>query len=182
MPPRAKVTKEMIVDAAMEIARESGGEAISARTVAGKLGCSTQPVMYHFSTIDSLKRAAYEKADAYHTAYLWNIQGETPMLDIGLNYVRFGAREKNLFRFLFQINAFSDKSLTELMEAEELQPILKTLSGEGGASMAQAKEMFRILFLTVHGYASMYANNEMEYDEETVAADLSCLFDALIGK
>ena len=48
MPPKAKVTKDMIIDAAFEVARESGVENINARTVAKKLNCSTQPVMYHF--------------------------------------------------------------------------------------------------------------------------------------
>lgn len=56
MPAKAKVTKEMIIDVAFEIARESGAENINARTVAERLHCSTQPVMYHFSTIDELKR------------------------------------------------------------------------------------------------------------------------------
>ena len=52
VPPKAKVTKDMIIDAAFEVARESGVENINARTVAKKLNCSTQPVMYHFETIE----------------------------------------------------------------------------------------------------------------------------------
>lgn len=67
MPPRAKVTKDMIIDAAFEIARKTGAENINARTVSKKLNCSTQPVMYHFATIEELKKAAYVKSDWYHT-------------------------------------------------------------------------------------------------------------------
>ena len=55
MPAKAKVTKEMIVDAAFAIAREAGVERINARTVSERLHCSTQPVMYHFATIEALK-------------------------------------------------------------------------------------------------------------------------------
>ena len=51
MPPKVKITKEMIIDAAFEIARSEGAENINARAVSKKLGCSTQPVMYHFKTI-----------------------------------------------------------------------------------------------------------------------------------
>ena len=58
MPPKTRVTAEMIVDAAVEVVRQSGFESINARSVSWQLHCSTQPVMYHFSTIDSLKRAA----------------------------------------------------------------------------------------------------------------------------
>ena len=103
MPPKTRVTAEMIVDAAVEVVRQSGFESINARTVSGQLHCSTQPVMYHFSTIDSLKRAAYRKADRLHSEYMMNTApGQDPILGIGLNYVRFAVEEPQLFRFLFQ--------------------------------------------------------------------------------
>lgn len=34
MPPKPKITKEMVINAAFEVAREAGGENINARTVA----------------------------------------------------------------------------------------------------------------------------------------------------
>ena len=70
MPPKVKITKEMIIDAAFEIARSEGAENINARTVSKKLGCSTQPVMYHFKTIEELKKTVYVKADEYHSEYI----------------------------------------------------------------------------------------------------------------
>ena len=58
MPAKAKVTKEMIIDAAFEIAKEMGAENINARTVSQKLSCSTQPVLYHFkASVDVPKTA-----------------------------------------------------------------------------------------------------------------------------
>ena len=74
MPAKAKVTKEMIVDAAFAIAREVGVENINARTVSERLHCSTQPVMYHFATMDELKRTVYAKADLYHSEYLMTMK------------------------------------------------------------------------------------------------------------
>ncbi|MFR8178051.1 MAG: hypothetical protein ACLVB5_13640 [Christensenellales bacterium] len=74
MPAKAKVTKEMIVDAAFAIAREAGVERINARTVSERLHCSTQPVMYHFATMEALKRTVYAKADLYHSEYLMNMK------------------------------------------------------------------------------------------------------------
>ena len=44
MPPKPKITREMVIDAAFEVARETGAENINARTVSKKLNCSTQPV------------------------------------------------------------------------------------------------------------------------------------------
>ena len=102
MPPKAKISKEMIVNAAVDVARKSGADSINAHTVSQELNCSTQPVMYHFATIDELKKAAYSATDEYHTNYLLNTSSQDdPMLGIGLNYIRFAVEEPNLFRFLF---------------------------------------------------------------------------------
>ncbi len=179
MPPKAKITKEMIINAAYEIVREQGAEYINARSVAEKLGCSTQPVMYHFRTIEEIRLAAYKKADEYHSERLMNIQQENPMLGIGLNYVRFAAEEKNLFRFLFQSDSFGGQSMSEVMENENLAPITAIFAQEADLTEKQAEKVFKSLFLYVHGYASMLANNSMIYDEAAVQADLELIFDGL---
>lgn len=180
MPPRAKVTREMILDAAFELVRSDGIEAVNARTVSKALHCSTQPVMYHFKTIEELKRAVYEKADAYHSAYLLNLRSSSPLQEIGLHYIRFAAEEKNLFRFLFQSNGFSGKNMAELIDAEELQPVIALIRQEAGMDAGQAQTVFRSVFLLAHGYASMLANNEMAYDEQTAISDLTLLFDGTV--
>ena len=180
MPPKARTTKEMIIDAAFEIARETGAEAINARTVSNKLGCSTQPVMYHFKTIEELKKAVYSRADAYHSAFIMDMPGGDPMKDMGLNYIRFAAMEKNLFRFLFQSNEFSGQNISQLIEAEALQPVIAMVCQAAQADTTQAKTIFRTLFLFVHGYASMFANNEMPYDEQAVLSDLELIFDGAV--
>ena len=104
MPAKVKVTKEMIIDAAFAIARETGAENINARTVAERLHCSTQPVMYHFATIEELKRTVYAKADLYHSEYLMNMKKppKGAALGIGMNYIRFAIEEPHLYLF-FQL-------------------------------------------------------------------------------
>ena len=103
MPPKTRVTEDRIINAAVEVARQSGFEKINARTVSEQLHCSTQPVMYHFSTIDNLKKAAYRRVDQLHTQYMLNTPpGQDPILSIGMNYIRFAVEEPQLFRFLFQ--------------------------------------------------------------------------------
>lgn len=175
MPPKTKITREMIVEAAFEIAREQGAEGINARAVAERLGCSTQPVMYQFKTVEELKRAAYKRADDYHSRYISRVQGEEPMKELGLNYIRFAVEERHLFRFLFQSDGFLASSITQLPEAEELQGVLDIIAKEAELSLAQVKEVFRMLFLWVHGCASLLANNALDFDEEALAGDLDML-------
>ncbi len=174
MPPKAKITKEMVVDAAFDIARTKGAEQINARTVSQKLGCSTQPVMYHFSKIEDMKRATYEKADLFHSEYLMNVdeQLEDFMLGIGLNYIRFAIEEPYLFRFLFQSGYATENNLLEMIESEELKPIIVAMREASRMNEKQMKEVFVTIALFVHGYASFFANNSLEYDEAIVSKHL----------
>ena len=182
MPPKAKITKDMVIDAAFEIARTTGAENINARTVSEKLNCSTQPVMYHFSTIEELKKAAYEKSDHYHSEYLMNIKNpqENVMLGIGLNYIRFAIEEPYLFRFIFQSGFAVENSLLEMIDSEELTPIISVMQKGMDMSIEQTKEVFITLALFVHGYASIITNNSLEYDEELIKMHLKRVYKGTI--
>lgn len=176
MPPRAKITKDMVIDAAFKVAREAGAENINARTVAKKLNCSTQPVMYHFATIEELKKAAYAKADWYHTECLMRMTQEDVMLSIGLNYIQFAVEEPHLFRFLFQSGFAVENSLLEMVDSQELAPVLSAMRKAMDLNMEQTKEVFITLALFVHGYASILVNNSLEYDENLITTHLERVY------
>ena len=44
------------------------------------------------------------------------------------------------------------------------------------ATSKEVREIFQTLFIFVHGYASMFANNEMKYEEEQVVRALTKVF------
>ena len=177
MPPRVRVTKEMVADASFEVIRAKGHENLNARTIAEYLGCSTQPVLYSFKTVDEIREAAYRIADAYHTAFIMPKDSEkNPMLALGLNYVRFGSEEKNLFRFLFQTDKFGGRDEKALMGDPNLSGILEIMAVGLACTADEAREMFLTFFCAAHGLASLLANNSMVYDEEQCAKMLEQVF------
>ena len=171
MPPRSKITREMIIDAAYEIVRESGEGSLNARSIADRLGCSTQPVLYVFRTMDEIRECVYQKADEYHSEYLMQT-GEN--MSIWKNYIRFSVRERNLFRFLFQSNAFSGR-IQGLIDDERLLPVLEAMSAQMGMEVKDIKKFFAAVYYPVHGIASLLANNSMEYDEEEFESILNMI-------
>ncbi|MCM1127291.1 MAG: TetR/AcrR family transcriptional regulator [Lachnospiraceae bacterium] len=183
MPPKIKISKEHILDAAFQIVREEGHETVNARTVAERLNCSTQPIMYNFKTIEELKQEVYKIADQYHTDYLMNLDGQElmPLLAVGLNYIRFGHEEKNLFRFLFQTNQFSGLDLDALISDRSLTELLNMTADAAKCDSSSVKELFRKIFIMAHGYASLYANNALKYDPEACRNDLCYVFASMKG-
>ena len=169
--PKAKISKEMIIDAAFEIAREEGAENIFARTVAARLHCSTQPVLYYFDSIEEIRKEAFHRAGGLHMDYIADVKGEyeNPLLEIAIRYIRFGNEEKNLFRLLFQTDRFIRRNLNDWVYDSKICPIISEIARQTGLEEQKAREFFLGIYLVMHGYAGMLANNSMEYDEEAAA-------------
>ena len=173
MPPKTRIDEERIIQAAIEVARQRGYENIDARTVSEQLHCSTQPVMYHFSTIENLKKATYKELDKRHSEYLMNTPyGQDPILGIGLNYIRFAVEEPQLFRFLFQSGYAEESNLLEMVDSEELVPVLTAMQEGARLSLQKTRDVFITVALFAHGYASIIANNHLEFDEKLIAEHL----------
>lgn len=183
MPPKAKITKEMIVDTAFSIAQNEGIEKVTARSISEALKCSTQPILYYCSSVIDIKKAVYEKADEYHTNYIMRQETDckSPLLTIGINYIKFAIEERNLFCLLFQTNEFSGACVLDMIKAPELTPIIDVLQRELSLSREDAIDAFSTLFIFAHGYASLYANNTMVYHEAHVISALERVFNGAIG-
>lgn len=172
----------MVEDASIEVIRRNGHENLNARTIAEYLGCSTQPVLYSFKTVDEIREAAYVIADEYHTACIMPKEtDENPMLALGLNYVKFGYEEKNLFRFLFQTDKFGGKDISGLLSDPALSDIIVVMSKGLETTTDEAREMFLTFFCIAHGMAGLLANNSMIYDEEQCKKMLKNVFYGMVA-
>lgn len=174
MPPRAKITREMIVERAFDLLREQGSEQLNTRAIAERLNCSTQPIMYQFAKIDELKKALYARCNSFHAAYLMQVvkSGADFMLELGLNYIRFAIQEANVFKFLFQSGYAEENSFSEMLDTPEIAPLLEAARQHLKLGEKACRELFITLALFVHGYASIIANNALEYDEKTIKKHL----------
>ncbi|MBR2739533.1 MAG: TetR/AcrR family transcriptional regulator [Oscillospiraceae bacterium] len=179
MPKKPTTTKDEIIEGAYQLIREQGHDALTARNLAAFLGCSTQPIMYQFPSMEELKDLAYRRADAAHSEY---ILSGGDLLEIGLRYIRFAEEEPHLFRFLFQTNRFSGLSLKELINAPETAGVLASVSAEEALAPEEAAAFFEPLAALVHGYASFIANNAMKYDPEAIRTTLVAVAEGLERK
>lgn len=179
MPRRATITKGAMIEAAFELVRRDGHEALTARSLAAELGCSTQPIMYRFPDLSELRKEVYRQADAFHTRYI--LEGKD-LVDLGLRYVRFAAEEPALFRYLFQSGHFDGKSLQDLIHAPEAASILEAIGPLGTDEPETVAKDFECLFVAVHGYASLIANNAMDFDELAVKKVLLIIGSAVLNE
>lgn len=169
MPPIPKISKDMILESGFEIIKEEGIDNLNVRNIANKLNCSTQPIMYHYKNMNLLKEELYSIVDSYHSQFLMKENvNNNPLLNIGLQYIKFAEQEKNLFKFLFQSDKFSNFNFEDLIDNNEegLKKIFKIIEKETKLTKNKVKEGFKLLFITAHGLASLLANNSIAYDEK----------------
>lgn len=173
MPPKVRVTKEDIVNAAVDIVRNSGAQAINARTVASVLNCSTQPVFSNFATMDKLRHAVVEKADAICGAYIQREieSGKFPAYKAsGMAYIRFAREEKELFKLLYM----RDRRNEIIPESSELGDKMEAfVQSNTGLGKADAKLFHLEMWTYVHGIAAMVATGFIDLDFELISRMLT---------
>ena len=68
MPPKAKVTREMILQTVFQITRSQGFEGVNARNIAERLNCSTRPIFTCYQNMEELKGEFLDCAFAFYEA------------------------------------------------------------------------------------------------------------------
>ena len=104
MPPKAKISKEMILDTVLDITRQAGFDAVNARSIADKLQCSTRPIFTCYKNMDELKCEFLDFAFEFYNQYVANYRASVntdSCLILPLSYVAFARDETNLFKLLF---------------------------------------------------------------------------------
>jgi len=178
MPPKIKITEEAILEAALELTRDKGITSVNAREVAKTLGCSIQPVFRNFQSMDNLKKGLYKKAENIYEDYInRGMEGHSiPFLGIGMAYIDFAKKEKNLFKLLFMSDEFKGKSIIDMIKDEENQSIVGMVSRMTGLCREKAEQLFMDIWLMTHGIASLVATNDLEVSEEQTSKILKDSF------
>ena len=179
MPPKVKVTKEDIINAAVEIVRDSGASSINARTLAAVLNCSTQPVFSNFATMDELRLAVVEKADILCQEYMRRERerGEYPLYKAsGMAYIRFAKEEKELFKLLYMRDR-SEEFIPETTEqTDQMEAIVHDNTGLSGDDV----KVFHLeMWAYVHGIATMFATGFLDLEWELVSKMLTDSYQGL---
>ena len=175
MAPKVKITKDDIINTAVEIVRKNGAEAINARNVAAALGCSTQPVFSNFSSMDELKLAVIHKADGLCQKYIRNEceKGEYPFYKAsGMAYIRFAKEEKELFKLLYMRDRSKELG-SDSVDSPLNDSMISLVQGNTGLDDRDASLFHLEMWAVVHGIATMLATGFLELDFELISKILT---------
>lgn len=171
MARKEKIHKDFLVDTAFLLAKQEGFENVTARKLAAKAGCSTQPIFRLYENMDDLLAEVYLRAVEYYDYFYNDCQkyNREPFVDLGMAYIKFASEEKELFKLLFLDNAGSIKEKV----GKSMYDILNGSSGFVTAEFAKAKSfgmkdaerVFTKVWIFIHGIACMTITGDYDLDE-----------------
>lgn len=173
MAPKNKFTREEMVDAALDVVRTQGMEALTAKALAKALGISTQPVFTCFGSMDVLKQDVHAAAERIYDEYAeQGLRQKISFLGFGMQYIRFAREEPELYRLLFFTKADESGGALAAMKhsREKLRPSLEKTYHIGAT---EADRYFRDLWLAVHSIAVLIVTGVCPYSDEEIARILT---------
>lgn len=174
-----KIKKEDLLKGAIKIIRTKGIEELSARNLAKTCDCSTQPIFRLFENMDDLKKTVYEDVYEIQKKYLTNGENhQVPFIGVGLSYIEFAQKEKNLFKFLFMTTNSKYNNILAMAETEEGLKYIEMIEKSTGLSKSSSKQIYINTWLIIHGIASMMATTNSELSPSEIE---TIIFDAFKG-
>ncbi len=176
---RAKIKKEDLIKGSIKIIRNKGIEELSARNLAKICECSTQPIFRLFKNMDDLKNTVYNDVYELQNKFLENgVEHQVPFIGIGLSYIEFARKEKNLFKFLFMSSNSKYNNILDMAENEQGQNYTELIEKSTGLSHKSSKQIFINTWLIIHGIASMISTTNCELSKDEIE---TIIFDAFKG-
>lgn len=183
MARKESITVQMILDTAFEMTREEGFANVTARKVAAKAGCSTQPIFRVYKNMEELWDAVYGRAFDFFQDYyaLYPRLSKVPFANLGMAYIAFARKERSLFELLFVAqgkgigqDCVGRKTMYELLNGQGGHVMYEiSLAREAGCK--NPSELFMKMWIFIHGAACMSLTGDYDLtDRETLAMLENC--------
>lgn len=185
MPPKAKFKKEEIVSAALEIVRENGPEALTARSLGDKLGSSARPIFTVFESMKELQNSVIAAVNELYNSFVdEGMKEDIPFKGVGKAYIRFAAEYPKFFQLLFMGEQESVPDINNILGLidKNSEKILSSISGTYGLDDNQSRELYAHMWIYSHGIAVLIATKVCAFTADEVSRMLTAVCGNLIEK
>lgn len=170
MPRNAIYKKEEIIDVALQIVREQGYEALSARSLSKALNCSITPIFTMFENMEEVVECTFKAAGRVFANYFESVTDYVPAFkEFGMRMVSFARQESNLFNFLCQEG---DKTIIPHQAVECMQHVCTDFAIDN-----EKREAFnRQIWTFICGLVAVSSADREKYTDEVVSEMWSTQF------
>lgn len=179
MPPKAKYSREEIIDKAFEMAKERGIEAVVARELGKALGTSSSPIFTAFKNMEELQSEVRNKALREFEAYVSDAMNYKPAFKyVGMKMIEFAMREPKLFQLVYMREHDNTQSFSMLVEelGDTVRVCLDIMQEDYDLTREEAKLLFEQSWLQTFGLCVLIAGKVCVLSMEEISRMLSVNF------
>lgn len=156
--PKQRITKEMVVDAAFEIARSSGMEQVLVKNIADKLGCSVQPIYSYCKNIEGLRQDVTKQVSHFIQEYIAaRIDQKDLFRSTGNAYIQLAKEEPNLFKIFILRQRSGISSLDELYQSETGPQVADFIAKQLQIGVPQARQLHLHMLIYTIGLGTIFS-------------------------
>lgn len=179
MPPKAKYTREEIIQKAFEIARKRGIEAVVARELGKELGTSTSPIFTVFKNMEELYGEVRTVALREFDTYVSDAVNYAPAFKyVGMKMIEFAMKEPKLFQLIYMHEHDERQSYAMLVDelGSTVEVCIEFIQKDYDLSRAEAELLFRQVWLHTFGICVLVAGRVCRMTPEEISEMLSVEF------
>lgn len=158
MARKTQISKDVILESAFDMLLKEGYAAINITSLAKRIGCSTQPIAWHFGNMETLRAELLAYClDFLQDRFTVDETSVSGALDgIALRYVELAFDYPNLYKYLYMSEQDADKitAMVQNLRAENRDKVIQILEKEHGLSAEEAEKYLLNLQIYVHGISS----------------------------
>ena len=173
MPPKAKFTREEIVEAAFNIVKTDGLEALTSRALGTRLGSSARPIFTVFKNMDEVQQAVMKSAKTLYKEYVGKgLTQEHPFKGVGTQYILFSVNEPKLFQLLFMTEQPQIPDLSGVLPLieESYEEILLSIQNDYRINERFAEKLYHHLWIYTHGIATLCATKMCRFTGDEISS------------
>ena len=183
MARKTTISKEVILEAALKMLIRDGYASVNVKTLASEIGCSTQPIVWHFENMGGLRQALSDYAMAYaakQSASSYENKLESFEF-IGRSYVKMALNEPNLFKFLYLGgNPLGKPYNLKDIGSSKNKEMIAMIAEQTGLNEEQVIRFVRNTIIYSHGIATMLATGVLKGTEKEMMEMINNAADAFI--
>lgn len=184
MARKTTIGKDVILEAALQMLIADGYESINIRTLAEKIGCSSQPLVWHFENMEGLRKALaiYAREYAVAKANPGKREGGDAFEFMGRAYIKMAMKEPNLFKFLYLGRCPLDKplSLNDISSEADSEAMIGSISAQTGLAPDKVIKVIQDTIMYSHGIATMIATGVFKASEKQVMSMIKSASEAFV--
>lgn len=176
MPWKVQYTREIIIEAAIEMIREKGFGSINARDLGARMGCSSRPLFTAFKNMEELiETARFTATEEFikettkssepgieEEKEMENLGYRSKTKSFGKNIVQYAKKEPNLFIFIHWKGAMMPNLI-------QLRNIMKeSYKKELDLSENEAEILYNQMSIFSLGLCSMITNKVKNFSDEEI--------------